>query len=220
MPNGKNGSAIYKNTDYKLTFNNIVNDYEGASWINENSKAKKWISQYLSSYGTSTNDNMKIVSYLLDTNVWSEYYAGDKAEYAIGGPTLEMFCASYKATHPSKYLDCGGLNSNGYNVKWSNESSYQTWRDGIPQDEYSSIYIKSDTSKANAMWFGSPSSVANDNLMYAGYNNCVYYGSYTKVHAGIRPVVCLKSETLIQMQQDGTFTIVESADNRTKLMKV
>ena len=37
---------------------------------------------------------MKAVAYMLDTNTWS-VYAGDKADYAIGGPTIELFFKSY-----------------------------------------------------------------------------------------------------------------------------
>ena len=42
-PNGQAGSQIYRNTDYHLSFNNIINDYTGASWISSNSKGAKWL---------------------------------------------------------------------------------------------------------------------------------------------------------------------------------
>lgn len=32
---------------------------------------------------------MQAVAYMLDTEVWS-VYKGEKADYAIGGPTIEM----------------------------------------------------------------------------------------------------------------------------------
>ena len=55
-------------------------------------------------YGGMNDRNINSVAYLMDTNVWSTF-AGTKAEYAMGGPTIELFCASYKQTHPDKYID-------------------------------------------------------------------------------------------------------------------
>ena len=42
---------------------------------------------------------------MLDTDIWNPIYKNEYAEYAIGGPTLEMFCASYKDTHKNKYIE-------------------------------------------------------------------------------------------------------------------
>ena len=145
-PDGQSGSTIYQNSTYELSFNNVYEDYTGARWINENSKGSKLLRQFLREEGTSTNTNIKAVAYIMDTNVWSEYYASEDAEYAMGGPTLEMFCASYKDTHPSKYLECGNLNSNGYEVRW-NGGSWDVSESGLMQDDFNSIYIKSNTSK-------------------------------------------------------------------------
>ena len=158
-------------TNYKLYFSNIINDYSGSSWIrsNTNSKAREWLS-YVDSNPKSTNNNIKAVAYLMDTNKWS-IYAGSVAEYAIGGPTLEMFCASYKDTHQSRYINNRVENSAGYYVKWSNttDSSYNEYVIGLTQDEYNSIYIKSDTSKANGMWLASPSASYSNSLFNAEY---------------------------------------------------
>ena len=119
------GTALNKGTNYTSSayFTDILNDYTGSSWIKENTntKAQKWLSKYLNEYPESTNDNIKAVAYMMDTDSWSTF-KGDKAEYAIGGPTLELFCASYKVTHPSRYIECDSINENGYQVKWSNGS--------------------------------------------------------------------------------------------------
>ena len=207
-PKGKEETSVTENGTYKLSFNNVYNDYEGASWISQNSKGAKWLSQFLSSYGTSTSSSIKAVAYMMDTNIWSAYYASEDAEYAMGGPTLEMFCASYKDTHPSKYLECGNLNSFGYQVRWNGGS----WNDIVYDfvlDDFNSIYIKSDSSKVQAMWIASPSANAGDWLMqaqYLGQVNLVYYGSG---NLGLRPIVCLKSSVQLEKQTDGTFIIVK-----------
>ena len=205
-PNGQNGSKIYEDSTYRLSFENVINDYSGASWISSNSKGSKWLSQFLTSYGTSTYNNIKAVAYMMDTNVWSGYYAGEDAEYAMGGPTLEMFCASYKDTHPSKYLECRNLNLNGYQVRW-NGGSWAYKEEGLVQDDFNSIYIKSDESKAFAMWLASPSAYAHDYLLYVNYNGYVNRSNYDDYAPGLRPIVCLKSSVQLQIEEDGYLWI-------------
>ena len=154
-------------TSYRLSMVNVYKNYTGAASI-ESTFANKWLSAYYPSNKTNTNTNIKAVAYMLDTKIWNPIYKNDYAEYAIGGPTLEMYCASYKDTHPSKYIECTA-NSTGYQVRW-NGGSYSYSITGVPQDEYNSIYIKSDTSKARAMWLASPSARSTNGLMLAYYN--------------------------------------------------
>ena len=61
---------------------------------------------------------MKAVAYRVDTDVWNVYRA-DKAEYAIGGPTVEMLMESY-----SKKM---GVD---YQAKATNVKGYQISKDG------------------------------------------------------------------------------------------
>ena len=212
-PKGKDGSSLSFDWsgNYYVGFNMIVYDYEGASWISQNSKGAKWLSQFLSSYGTSTNNNIKAVAYMMDTNVWSEYYAGEDAEYAMGGPTLEMFCASYKDTHQSNYIECGNVNSNGYQVRGGNGGSWGYSQVSLVIDDYNSIYIKSDTSKSFTMCLASPSAYDSDYLMQAksSYNGSVEFVDYSSKNSGLRPIVCLKSGVQLEKQADGTFMIVK-----------
>ena len=65
---------------------------------NLNSQFKSWD---LKTDGTNLNNNIIGISALLDTSdtsPWNKYKAS-YAVYAIGAPTLEMFIASYNATH-------------------------------------------------------------------------------------------------------------------------
>ena len=159
---------IYVNsTSYRLSMNNVYENYTGAASI-ESTFANKWLSAYYPSNKTNTNTNIKAVAYMLDTKIWNPIYKNEYAEYAIGGPTLEMYCASYKDTHPSKYIECTA-NSTGYQVRW-NGGSYANSISGVPKDEYNSIYIKSDTSKARTMWLASPSAYDANDLMGAHCN--------------------------------------------------
>ena len=205
-PNGQNGNSIYVNSTYKLSMNNVYEDYTGAEWISTNSKGKKWLSQFLNSYRTSTNVNIRAVAYMMDTNVWSTF-AGTKAEYAMGGPTLELFCASYKQTHPSKYIDYNIGNSNGYEIKLSTDSSYNSFVEGLPKDDFNQIYIKSDTSKANGMWLACTSFLYSNGLMHAHYSGGVYSTYYNTTPLGFRPIVCLKSDVRLKKTSGGVYAI-------------
>ena len=105
---------------------------------------------------------------MLDTNAWNTLYKGENAEYAIGGPTVEMFVESWNDTHSGdEQIGCEAeSNSNGYKVKFAN-GSYNIYISGLAQDEYNSIYIKSDNSNAYAMWLASPSVFGGGCLMRA-----------------------------------------------------
>ena len=204
-PNGKKGTPITKHgTNYRLAMDNVYKDYDdGATSINSEF-ANKWLSSYWKNNSTSTNPNIKAVAYILDTNAWNPLYRGENAEYAIGGPTVEMFVKSWNDTHSGdKQIECEAeSNSNGYKVKFAN-GSYNTYISGLAQDEYNSIYIKSDNSNAYAMWLASPSANGNDYLMYAACNGYLHNYYYSSGNPGFRPVVCLKSKVKLQKVVDG-----------------
>ena len=200
---GKRLNTGYKS--YAVYFTNILNDYTGNSWIKSNSKAAKWLSAYSNS--SSTNNNIKAVAYLMDTNIW-DLYVGEKAEYSIGGPTIELFCASYKDTHPDKYVDYHIANSYGYDIKWSTSSSYDTYITGLTQNDFYGIYIKSDSSKASGMWIASPAS-SNNNLQSAYSVGNIDDYTYSYDMLGLRPIVCLKSDVRLEKINDEMYEIID-----------
>ncbi len=204
-----NNKFINKNNT--LYFKNILNDYTGSSWITQNSLAKKWLNTYLNSYSSSANNNIKAVAYLMDTNVWS-IYAGNNAEYAIGAPTIELFCASYKDTHPDAYIECDSVTSNGYQVKMSTSTSYYFFVGSLPIGQYNGIYVKSNDSNLYGMWIASPSSYNRDGLIisfnvFVGCNGDQMY--YSGDMTGLRPIICLKSDVHLEVVNSGTLAIVQ-----------
>ena len=167
-PDSANNKIYINDNNYKLSFNNVYKDYTGAEDI-DSTFANKWLSEYYPTNKTNMNTNIRAVAYMLDTDIWNPIYKNEYAEYAIGGPTLEMFCASYKDTHLSKYIGCTA-DSMGYQLRWQG-GSYANSISGLTADEYNSIYIKSDYRKATAMFLASPS--ADDRsyfLMCATYD--------------------------------------------------
>ena len=171
---GADGMGPNQHDTYNFDLLHTESAYStGASNIISFSKAKKWLSQFLELYKSSVNLNIRAVAYMMDTNSWGNYYAGVDAEYAMGGPTIEMFCESYKDTHPTKYLECGNLNLYGYQVRW-NGGSWEYDGRGLMQDEFNSIYIKSDISKARNMWTASPCASGYSSVVYSLYIDLLF----------------------------------------------
>ena len=210
IPATKGGSSIVNtNSSYPKAapLTPAVNDSNyssGSDSISSNNPARKWLKSYLDSY-SSSNSNMKAVAYMLDTDVWNVYKT-DKAEYAIGGPTVEMLMESY-----SKKM---GVD---YQAKATSATGYQISKDGGANwaSSYSrmlstseTLYVLNSSSGALAMWLASPSAnnIGNvmdvdSNLGYVDYNVC------STSTIGFRPVVCLKSNVKIEKNDDGNITL-------------
>lgn len=169
-PKGKGGTALSANSDYHLSFGRVYNDYSGSRWIVNNSKAKKWLNKYFNYTAdggttypnkTSTNKNIGAVAFMMDTSdgVWGKWANTNLAEYAIGGPTLEMYVESYKDSHPESNISCNVTGTDGYS--YSNASGLE------PRGENNEIYIKPSFTNAYGMWLASPSSTYSEDIIYA-----------------------------------------------------
>ena len=209
-PKGKGGTALYKNSDYRLSFDNVYKDYSGSDWILENSKAKKWLNKYFEYKNrdgntpnkTSENSNIRAVAFMMDTSdsVWGKWANADLAEYAIGGPTLEMYVESYKDSHPESSISCDVTGTNGYT--YSNASGLEA------SDENNEIYIKTSQEKANAMWLASPSSSNSYlNVVHANWHGNLNTSNYDSSNPGLRPLVCLRSNVQLEKVKDGEYKI-------------
>lgn len=151
MPLSPSGYAMVKGVaqrDPSEQFANVIKDLtynEGTTWIYENSKARDWISEYSeNNVGISTRA-AKSMAYLMDTNIWSDYYAGNEAEYAIGCATLELYCSSYQDTHPDKYIVFEGSSTGGYKAKWNTSSNYTSYVTSLDAGN-NNIYFTSGSS--------------------------------------------------------------------------
>ena len=195
VPKGINNTELTVNSTYEVSFGNVINDYKGSSDITNN-LVKPWLS-YLGKYPSSTNINMKAVAYMLDTDVWSTFTDDDrKAEYAIGGPTLDLFCESYNQKHSDDEISYkNAITSNGYDIDT---------RIGYSSDK---LYVINSTS-ADAMWLASPS-ISSEYLMDVTWSGDVEDERYVSgfYDPGFRPIVCLKPEVQLEKQADGTYNI-------------
>ena len=203
-PNGKNGTEITKGekSDYDLAFANVSNDYRGSADIT-NEKVKKWF-EYLKEYPSVERPNVKAVAYMLDTNVWGKF-AGNNAEYAIGGPTLEMFCKSYNSIHDKKieYI----VENYGYDLKWDSDTGYNDNINGFDTKE--TLYAP-NSDKVSGYWLSCPSPFSDGFMIKvdkeSGY---IMFEHKDGGHLGIRPVVCLSNNVKLEKQDENSYKIVE-----------
>ena len=199
---------IYKNSDYKLSMDNVVKDYTGSASITDTKiqNLNKSYFEYLKKNAqTSTNNNMKAVGYMTDTNVW-KVFAGEKAEYAIGGPTIEMLMKSYSQKYGVNY-QARAKDAVGYEISKDGVANWANYYSGKLKTE-DSLYVISSTAKANAMWVASPSANGAYLVVNVGYDGSVYTSISTASNIGFRPLVSLQSDIQLQKNADGTYTIL------------
>ncbi len=207
VPTGKSGTAVSPSLTYARAFPLApAADYSGWTDISSTNIATKWLSQYVASGYTSENENIKATAYLLDTNQWGVFKNSSYAEYAIGGPTIELFTASYNATHETD-IETQVSSATGYKVKWSTDESFKSYISGLSTDE--SLYVISDETNALGMWVASPSASYSSSVMFVDYSGYVSNAVSSNTGDGSRACVFLKSSIQIEKQEDGTYKIID-----------
>ena len=114
---------------------------------NLNPKFKSWDVQ-------ANNENIKAVAALTDKTQWTDY-KGTNAEWAIGAPPIEMFMASFNATH-SKQMEnkVESSSSYGYVMKWSTTTVWSNYLSDLPNTSNLDKAIYSNSSYH--WWLSSP----------------------------------------------------------------
>ena len=95
---------------------------------------------------------MKSVAYMLDTKAWNGF-ATDKAEYVIGGPTIELLFNSYNQKYGTKYV-AEATSNTGYKIGQNGTAdSYYFYLSNTSDP----LYVITSISNAAAYWLASPS---------------------------------------------------------------
>ena len=182
----------------------------GSSAI-DRSVASKYMLSWLFNNPSSTNNNMKAVAALLDTNAWKIFAEGVPNSEAVGAPTLEMFIASWNAKRYTT-LYCNNSTNLGYYVGTDNipttatvESESLSNTDGYADTLYfphTTIY-----ESCNGYWLASPATTESDRFMSVLYNARIGTNGYVNAYMGVRPLVCLPSEVKGTKGVDGVWII-------------
>ena len=190
----------------------VISQYSGSSDITStalqklNGKYFKWLTD---NSKTSTNYNMKSVAYMIDTTTW-ENFKGLKAEYAIGGPTIELIFAAY-----NKYTNKNEEES--YKTKVDSISGYLISTDGgntYTQDSTVSM-MDMPSMPYGSFWIASPAvqqmnAVDYENSGIMSRMSSKFYGFTCSDNErfGFRPVICLNTGTILEKTTDSNENIV------------
>ncbi len=109
----------------------------------------------------STEINAKAVAYLCDSDNWSQYVT-EKAKYAAGGPTLEIYAAVGKGMQVREIM-INGVNSVGYLTNGGTGIVNETFRKDL-------------LNLGGAYWYASPSTYKN--YIHFGSDGEYYHYSY------------------------------------------
>ena len=218
-PNGKNGGKIEVgyNSNYPrgMSFQrDILDDYEGSIDIQENLK-KLNKSYFIDNNCTNNDDNMKATAYMLDTQVWSGF-KGDEAEYAIGGPTLELLFEAYNQAHPDTNYPDGrykarASNSLGYEISCDGGKSYRqpSMQEQEKLDNDDSTFVIKSTNNASGMWLATPTADGRDSLAFIDSEGLCTSRTYCGEGLyGFRPIVSLKNNMGLLKTGNNTYKIV------------
>ena len=168
-------AGSYPRTAY---FTNILNDYSGSSSIANN--VKNLNKDFFTKKYSSANNNMRAVAYMLDTNVWS-VYTGAGAEYAVGGPSIEMVMESYSQVHDVNY-QAQASSATGYRISTDGGSNWKDCMTTTSSSEYlstsDSLYVISSNSNAYGYWVASPSTGNTGTVMCVDFRGRVSFYDY------------------------------------------
>lgn len=207
-----NGSGGKDGVIPAYTHNAETNNIGSASkwiWDNQQEIASRWLSKWYedNSHKTSGDDvNMRAVAYMLDSEIWTSAFGDteNKANYAIGGPTLEMYAASYNDSSPRKSIELRINNDLGYELSWNENGNIIGF--GINSihdinDNGYGIFVP-NKSGCNFWCLAAPVSyeirVYNANSSAKIVDDYVYRNYYC-----MRPIVCLKPGIQIEPSEDG-----------------
>ena len=153
---------------------------------------------------------MKSVAYMMDTTAWNSKFKGNKAEYAIGGPTVELLFKSYKGkygtTYESQAIESSDKTNTGYQIR---KTSKDTWANYVSSmlTTNDSLYVITSQTNALAYWLASPSAYSTSDVMIVYFYGEVNHNSYNYNSYGFRPLVCLQSNVTLEKVSDTEYAI-------------
>ena len=207
---GDGANTVYLKADYQTT--TTLSDH--LSYVPEGNDLevyKKmnpiWAAKRGSIAPASWNNNERAAAWLCSPSQWTDYLDSTKATYAIGGPSAEMYVASYNDVAHNNGTEKDKLSTEysetsvpGYIYKidgTKQNGGYFTNNKTIDNSGYNSMYAESGI----YWWVASPSSY------YAG-GVCSVGGFYAKLDSatydsmtGVCPLVSLPSTFTVEVEQ-------------------
>jgi len=161
---------------------------------------------FMYNYTGTTNPNAKCVSRLLNTAGWKDDFVTAelalKGGMAIGGPTINMWCASWNKIYPRSNEKLNAtISGTGYKLNGVDTlsiASYSGYATDAPNVFFPTKLQESDATYS--YWIASPSSYANNRVLSIRHYGTAIYHDYSYYGGGIRPLVYLPAS--IKLEQD------------------
>ena len=230
-------TGITKASAALATYWKSVPSNSGATTINNYADVGKFIPNYTDTTNkpwvvlnnTSQNDNIKYVATMLNTAYWSNFAEGTSGNnykvtgsLAIGGPTAEMWVASWNKAYPTYKLKLN-VHSTGYQIAKEDEdftdTSYQLIiTDSMAYENLPNVYLinhLTNSTDAGGYRLSSPGTgygMTNTTYMMVITKSKIqsWGGSNSNNGApGIRPLIYIPPEHKLQLNESGIFDIVE-----------
>lgn len=157
---------------------------------------------------TISNSNEQAAAWLCDPSKWTAYCDTDKANYAIGGPSVEMYVKSYNQTHGDDALGCQYQTNDapGYIYKVKDTIQNSGWfTNGDTLDysmTYKSMYCGQNGKQTGVWWLASPSANASGTVcLVNGFAAILGGGRYYDGYFGVSPLVSLKSSFIPEVEE-------------------
>ena len=201
----KNGASCYNTSDYPYSY----------YWASGGTKLETTGRQdgiFMATGYTlnSSNQSSKCVSGLLNTNNWTAFVDTNYADYAIGGPTLNMYIASWNAKGYTKLYT--NTNTDGYYVGTSaNPTTHYVNMSSDTAGYGDTLYYpyKSAYSNCYGYWLVAPSAYGTSSIMLVGSGGFVDGNHFSSDALGVRPLVSLKSGVTLLENINGTVTLIK-----------
>ena len=212
---GDGANTIYLKADYKTstTLSSYINYTPTGSDLETYKKMNPTWAAQRGSNTSNWNNNEHAAAWLCSPSQWTTYVDSSKANYAIGGPSVEMYVESYNQvshnqegnyTLGATYRDTSApgyiYTLNGAQSTISN-SDYWTGIDSLDYKGYNSMYAGKNGKKSGYWWLASPSSNASRNVCGVyGINASLNYDAYGGT-SGAGPLVSLKSGIQVEIEE-------------------
>ena len=204
---GDGANTIYLKADYETSTKLTTYVPEGNDLTVYKNMNPMWAAKRGSIAPASWNNNERAAAWLCSPSQWTDYLDSTKATYAIGGPSAEMYVASYNDVAHNNGTEKDKLSTEysetsvpGYIYKidgTKQNGGYFTNNKTIDNSGYNSMYAESGI----YWWVASPSSY------YAG-GVCSVGGFYAKLDSatydsmtGVCPLVSLPSTFTVEVEQ-------------------
>lgn len=179
-------------SDY-LDISSIITpiDFEKMEMVNNN--------DYIVSWNENVETNIEAAGTLTNTDNWTAFANGKGGESATGGPTYEMLANSWNQNKETNSIVLEPTN----------------WIEGI--NDSTGLYIPHTDviESCNGYWLASTNNIYSESLYSIKNVNAIYYNGIANNNSnnGIRPVVCLKSETIGIV---GETILIDEVEEETK----